>query len=147
MRICGGAPSKIIWRRRSAAVRYTSAARSVWPIQAGCCMPLDQNLCCCQCCCSRWVCLCTAASARLTLLADDGVRRTFRSGQTAHGAGLPARSCATAIDARDWMLDRVVNEEEIGIGMLRESRLWLEELPAHRLAEALTGGVAKSELP
>src|SRR5260364_239091 len=50
-------------------------------------------------------------------------------------------------DARDWMLDRVVNEEEIGIGMLRESRLWLEELPAHRLAEALTGGVAKSELP
>ncbi len=50
-------------------------------------------------------------------------------------------------DARSWILDRIVNEAEIGIGMLRECRLWLEELPAHRLVDALIGGVAKSELP
>lgn len=49
--------------------------------------------------------------------------------------------------ARDWILDRRIIEEEVGSGMLRELRLWLESLPAQRLADALIGGVAKSELP
>lgn len=49
--------------------------------------------------------------------------------------------------ARRWLLDHLVNEEEVGIGMLCECRLWLEELPAHQLVDALIGGVAKSELP
>ena len=50
-------------------------------------------------------------------------------------------------DARDWVLDRLIVEEEIGNGMLRELRMWLEEMPAQRLAEVLVGGVAKGELP
>jgi len=51
------------------------------------------------------------------------------------------------VEARDWILDRRITEEEVGTGMLRELRLWLESMPAQRLAEALIGGVAKSELP
>lgn len=49
--------------------------------------------------------------------------------------------------ARDWILDRRITEEEVGAGMLRELRLWLESMPAQRLADVLIGGVAKSELP
>lgn len=49
--------------------------------------------------------------------------------------------------ARDWILDRRVIEEEVGTGMLRELRLWLEEMPAQQLADVLIGGIAKSELP
>ena len=49
--------------------------------------------------------------------------------------------------ARDWILDRRIVEEEVGTGMLRELRLWLEEMPAQKLADVLIGGVAKDELP
>lgn len=49
--------------------------------------------------------------------------------------------------ARDWILDRRITEEEVGTGMLRELRLWLEEMPAQHLADLLIGGIAKSELP
>lgn len=49
--------------------------------------------------------------------------------------------------ARDWILDRRIVEEEVGTGMLRELRLWLEEMPAQQLADVLIGGVAKAELP
>jgi len=49
--------------------------------------------------------------------------------------------------ARDWILDRRIVEEEVGTGMLRELRLWLEDMPAQHLAGVLIGGIAKSELP
>ena len=49
--------------------------------------------------------------------------------------------------ARDWVLDRRIVEEEVGTGMLRELRLWLEDMPAQQLADVLIGGIAKSELP
>ncbi len=59
---------------------------------------------------------------------------------------LLAEVCMDTV-ARDWILDRRIIEEEVGTGMLRELRLWLEDIPALQLAEALIGGVAKSELP
>ncbi len=49
--------------------------------------------------------------------------------------------------ARDWILDRRIVEEEVGTGMLRELRLWLEEMPAQQLTDALVGGIAKADLP
>jgi arginine deiminase len=49
--------------------------------------------------------------------------------------------------ARDWILDRRIVEEELGTGMLRELRLWLEEMPSQQLADALIGGISKAELP
>ncbi|GLU34352.1 arginine deiminase [Trinickia caryophylli] len=49
--------------------------------------------------------------------------------------------------ARDWLLDRRIVEEEVGTGMLRELRVWLEELPAQQLADMLIGGIAKAEVP
>jgi arginine deiminase len=49
--------------------------------------------------------------------------------------------------ARDWILDRRIVEEEVGTGMLRELRAWLEQMPATQLAEVLVGGVAKAEMP
>ncbi|ABE36632.1 arginine deiminase [Paraburkholderia xenovorans LB400] len=49
--------------------------------------------------------------------------------------------------ARDWILNRRIVEEEVGTGMLRELRLWLEDMPAQQLADVLIGGVAKAELP
>ncbi|WP_374349965.1 arginine deiminase [Chitinimonas sp.] len=49
--------------------------------------------------------------------------------------------------ARSWLLDRKINPDEIGIGMLDELRGWLDELPAARLAELMIGGIAKGELP
>ena len=59
---------------------------------------------------------------------------------------LLAETCLNAA-ARDWILDRRIVEEEVGTGMLRELRLWLEEMPAQQLADVLIGGVAKAELP
>jgi arginine deiminase len=54
--------------------------------------------------------------------------------------------CANRV-ARDWILDRRVVEEEVGTGMLRELRLWLDEMSWQQLAEVLVGGVAKADLP
>jgi arginine deiminase len=48
---------------------------------------------------------------------------------------------------RAWILDRKVRAENIGIGMRREMRAWLDEMPSAQLSEFMTGGIAKFELP
>jgi arginine deiminase len=50
-------------------------------------------------------------------------------------------------EARAWVLDRRITEYKIGIGMLKDIRAWLDEMPGKTLAEHLIGGVAMSELP
>ena len=50
-------------------------------------------------------------------------------------------------EARTWVLDRRITEFKIGLGMLKDIRAWLDEMPARQLAEHLIGGVAMSELP
>ena len=50
-------------------------------------------------------------------------------------------------EARTWVLDRRITEFKIGLGMLKDIRAWLDEMPARELAEHLIGGVAMSELP
>ncbi len=49
--------------------------------------------------------------------------------------------------ARNWILDRRINEDEVEAGILRELRLWLQEMPAHQLVDGLIGGIAKTEIP
>lgn len=49
--------------------------------------------------------------------------------------------------SRTWILDRKVKADNVGIGMLRDLRSWLDEMPSSQLAEHLVGGIAKFELP
>ena len=50
-------------------------------------------------------------------------------------------------EARAWLLDRKVNANQVGVGMLAELRAWFDEMPATLLADHLIGGIAVSELP
>lgn len=49
--------------------------------------------------------------------------------------------------ARDWILDRKISVNTVGVGMLNELRAWLDELPGAQLAEYLIGGIAVKDLP
>jgi len=49
--------------------------------------------------------------------------------------------------ARQWLLDRKITEDHIGVGMMEELRSWLNEMPAAALARFLTGGITVGDLP
>ncbi|MFT5658316.1 MAG: arginine deiminase, partial [Gammaproteobacteria bacterium] len=49
--------------------------------------------------------------------------------------------------ARDWILERKISANIVGVGMLGELRGWLDELPATALSEFLIGGIAVHDLP
>ena len=49
--------------------------------------------------------------------------------------------------ARDFVLDRRVSANTVGIGVAELMRSWLDEMPAAKLAEHLIGGVAFGDLP
>lgn len=49
--------------------------------------------------------------------------------------------------ARDWLLDRKVTANHVGLGLLDETRAFLESLPTPQLAEFLIGGLAIPDLP
>jgi arginine deiminase len=49
--------------------------------------------------------------------------------------------------ARAWVLDRRITPNEVGLGMERALRPWLDEMPAARLAEHLIGGIAILDIP
>lgn len=49
--------------------------------------------------------------------------------------------------ARDWVLQRKVTPDHVGVGMLDELKGWLRELPDDALARHLVGGVAVHDLP
>jgi arginine deiminase len=50
-------------------------------------------------------------------------------------------------EARAWVLDRRVTANDVGMGVARALRPWLDDLPAEKLAEHLIGGVAILDLP
>lgn len=50
-------------------------------------------------------------------------------------------------EARDWLLDRRVDDSVVGYDMVDEMRGWLDEMPADELASLLVGGIARAELP
>ncbi|WP_030927230.1 arginine deiminase [Streptomyces sp. NRRL S-646] len=49
--------------------------------------------------------------------------------------------------ARDWLLDRKIIANEVGIGLIDTTRAYLESLEPGRLAEYLIGGLATGDLP
>ncbi|SNY28078.1 arginine deiminase [Paractinoplanes atraurantiacus] len=50
-------------------------------------------------------------------------------------------------EARTWLLDRKIIANEVGLGLLDDTRAFLEELAPRELAEFLIGGLATSDLP
>ncbi|SHN47377.1 arginine deiminase [Cryptosporangium aurantiacum] len=50
-------------------------------------------------------------------------------------------------DAKTWLLDRKIIANEVGIGLLSDTRAFLEELKPRDLADFLIGGLATSDLP
>jgi arginine deiminase len=49
--------------------------------------------------------------------------------------------------ARDWLLDRKVVANEVGLGLIDETRSYLESLPVDDLVQHLIGGLATIDLP
>jgi arginine deiminase len=50
-------------------------------------------------------------------------------------------------EARAWILDRKVTVNNVGIGLVDETRAYLESLDPRRLAEVLIGGISVMDLP
>ncbi|MEV6406142.1 arginine deiminase [Streptomyces bobili] len=53
----------------------------------------------------------------------------------------------TVPGARDWLLDRKIVANEVGLGLVDSTRAFLETLEARPLAEFLIGGLATADLP
>jgi arginine deiminase len=49
--------------------------------------------------------------------------------------------------ARAWVLDRRINENQVGVGMLNDLRSWLDDMPAEQLSIYLIGGISVHDLP
>jgi len=49
--------------------------------------------------------------------------------------------------ARDWVLDRRITDDQVGAGVAKEVRPWLDEMPAAGLADLLIGGIPFHEVP
>jgi arginine deiminase len=49
--------------------------------------------------------------------------------------------------ARDWLLDRKIVPNRVGLGLVDPTRAYLESLDSRRLAELLIGGMAVQDLP
>ncbi|MET7551199.1 MULTISPECIES: arginine deiminase [unclassified Streptomyces] len=50
-------------------------------------------------------------------------------------------------EARTWLLDRKITANEVGIGLIDDTRAFLESLDPRRLAEYLIGGLSTTDLP
>jgi arginine deiminase len=50
-------------------------------------------------------------------------------------------------EARSWLLDRKITPNEVGVGLVEDTRAYLEACEPRRLAEYLIGGLATSDLP
>ncbi|WP_235734427.1 arginine deiminase [Nocardioides alcanivorans] len=49
--------------------------------------------------------------------------------------------------ARDWILDRKIEPNHVGLGLIEGARAYLESLEPRQLAEYLIGGLATNDLP
>ena len=50
-------------------------------------------------------------------------------------------------EARSWLLDRKIVANEVGLGLVDETRAFLDGLESRKLAEYLIGGLATTDLP
>jgi arginine deiminase len=60
--------------------------------------------------------------------------------------GLLAETMENA-EAKAWLLDRKIVPNEVGLGLVNDTRGFLDSLPLQRLAELLIGGLSTRELP
>src|ERR1700729_623039 len=49
--------------------------------------------------------------------------------------------------AKEWLLDRKIVANEVGLGLVRDTREFLDSLTPNRLAELLIGGMSVRDLP
>ncbi|GAA4757089.1 arginine deiminase [Gordonia alkaliphila] len=49
--------------------------------------------------------------------------------------------------ARSWLLDRKIVVNDVGVGLVQETRSYLDGLPSRELAELLIGGMSTRDLP
>ncbi|HVE07032.1 MAG TPA: arginine deiminase [Paraburkholderia sp.] len=50
-------------------------------------------------------------------------------------------------EARQWVLERRITDDTVGVGLSNEFRAWMNELESRRLAEYLIGGVSIDDMP
>ncbi len=50
-------------------------------------------------------------------------------------------------EARTWLLDRKITANEVGLGLVADTRAFLESLAPRKLAEFIIGGLATTDLP
>ncbi|MEV8019862.1 arginine deiminase [Streptomyces sp. NPDC086554] len=50
-------------------------------------------------------------------------------------------------EARNWLLERKITANEVGLGLIDDTRAFLETLAPRRLADYLIGGLATADLP
>jgi arginine deiminase len=50
-------------------------------------------------------------------------------------------------EARSWLLDRKIVPNQVGLGLVDETRAFLDSLPSRKLAEYVIGGLATTDLP
>ncbi|AJE48450.1 arginine deiminase [Celeribacter indicus] len=50
-------------------------------------------------------------------------------------------------EGRAWILDHRITPDQIGVGMRKDLRAWMDELPGATLAEYLLGGLTVEDLP
>ena len=50
-------------------------------------------------------------------------------------------------EAKAWLLDRKIVANQVGLGLVEDTRGFLDSLPSHRLAELLIGGMSTRDLP
>jgi arginine deiminase len=50
-------------------------------------------------------------------------------------------------DARAWLLDRKIVANQVGLGLVADTRAFLDSLPPREMAEYLIGGLSTSDLP
>ena len=50
-------------------------------------------------------------------------------------------------DAKKWLLDRQITANEVGLGLVAETRAFLDSLDLRKLAEVMIGGLSALELP
>ena len=75
----------------------------------------------------------------VTKLRDRGVEVVELHDLLADAMDLP--------EARTWLLDRKIVPNEVGVGLVGETRAYLDAMDARRLSEHLIGGLAVSDLP
>jgi arginine deiminase len=49
--------------------------------------------------------------------------------------------------AKAWLLDRKIVRNEVGLGLVDDTRAFLDSLPPRKLAELLIGGMSTRDLP